>query len=75
MTWDQNVVAWLSPASSESHAGDGASSAASDNHSASNVVLPKPAGAETNMSFRSAARASRSVSRGRATWPRRSLGM
>ena len=68
-------MAWLSLGSSESQAGDGASSAMVANHSASNVVLPKPAGAETRVSLRSDPRLNRSLSLGRATWPRRSLGM
>ena len=44
-------------------------------HSASSVVLPKPAGAETSVSFDAAPRSSRSLSRGRGTRPRRDRGM
>ncbi len=75
MTSDQKVVAWLSLGSSESHAEDRASSVEAASHSANSVVLPKPAGAEMSVSFASVPRLSRSISRGRPTTPRRSLGM
>jgi hypothetical protein len=47
---------------------------AAASHSATSVDLPKPAGAEMSVSFDSAPRRRRPMSRGRATRPRRSLG-
>ena len=48
--------------------------AAAASHSASSVVLPNPAGADTSVSADSAPRLRRSLSRGRGTRPRRHLG-
>ena len=66
----------LSPESSANHAA-GPSPADADvpaSHSASNLDLPKPAGAETRVSFDAAPRSSCSFSRGRGTRPGRGPG-
>jgi len=63
----QNDPDWLSAWSRESHAADRSPAGAAASHSASSVVLPKPAGAETSVSFDSAPRLKRSLSLGRPT--------
>ena len=73
ITYVQNDAGSLSPWSSESHAADRRPAGAAASHSASSVVLPKPAGAETSVSLDSAPRPRRSLRRGRGTTPRRSL--
>ena len=70
----QNNAGSLSRWSSESHATDRPSAGAAASHSASSVVLPNPAGADTSVSADSAPRLRRSLSLGRATEPRRHLG-
>ena len=72
-TLAQKDAGWLSPRSSDSHAADRSLAGATDpaaSHSASNVVLPKPAGAETSSNFDAVARSRRSLSRGSGTRPR-----
>src|ERR1700712_1381267 len=49
--------------------------AAAASHPVSNVVFPKPAGAETSVTRASDPRLNHPLSRGRATTPPRSLGM
>ena len=71
----QKVAGSLSLWSSESHAASRSSAGAAASHSASSVVLPNPAGAETSVNFASAPRFRRSLSRGRGTRPRRRVGM
>ena len=68
------AAGWLSLWSSESHAAERLPAGGAASHSASSVVFPKPAGAETSVSFDSAPWFKRSVSRGRGTRPRRRLG-
>ena len=63
----QNNAGSLSRWSSESHATDRPSAGAAASHSASSVVLPNPAGADTSVSADSAPRLRRSLSLGRAT--------
>ena len=63
----QNNAGSLSRRSSESHATDRPSAGAAASHSASSVVLPNPAGADTSVSAESAPRLRRSLSLGRAT--------
>ena len=70
ITYAQNDAGSLSRPSSDSHAvsrspAGPAGPAAS--HPASSVVLPKPAGAETSVSFDAVPWSSRSLSRGRGT--------
>ena len=74
ITCAQNGATWLSPPSRESHAVRCRRSVADDSHSASAVVLPNPAGADTSVSFVATPRSSRSVKRGRWTMPPRGLG-
>src|SRR5690349_4398860 len=70
----QNNAGSLSRWSSESHATDRPSAAATASHSASSVVLPNPAGADTRVSADSAPRLRRSLRLRRATRLRRHLG-
>src|SRR6201999_4158790 len=70
----QNNAGSLSRWSSESHATDRPAAAATVSHSASSVVLPNPAGADTRVSADSAPRLRRSLSLERATRLRRHLG-
>jgi hypothetical protein len=73
-THDQNVDGSLSDGSSEIHATPVPSLAISSSHSASNVDLPKPAGADTSTNRTSGSTRSLSASLGRATRPRRRFG-
>ena len=73
-THAQNIEGSLSDGSSEIHATPVPSSEVSSNHSASNVVLPNPAGADTSTNRTSASTRSLSRSLGRATRPRRRFG-
>src|SRR5690348_12598247 len=70
----QNNAGSLSRGSSDSHATDRPPAAATASHSASSVVLPNPAGADTRVSADSAPRLRRSLSLGRTTRLRRHLG-
>ena len=75
ITYGQKDAARLSLGSSESHAARRSCKGVAASHSATSVVLPKPAGAETRVSFDSPLRLRRSLSLGRVTRPRRTLGM
>ncbi len=72
--YDQNNAGSLSRSSSESHATAEPPSAKVPSHSVSSVVFPNPAGAETSISFASAAFWSRACKRRRATGLRRGDG-
>ena len=70
ITQDVDLNRWLYWA----NAADRPSAGMAASHSVSSVVLPKPAGAETSVSFDSIARFRRSLSLGRTTRPDRGLG-
>ena len=74
ITYVQNEAGSSSAWSSDSQATNAVSADMPASQSASRVVLPKPAGAATSVTFTSVMRSRRSRSRARGTTPRRLLG-